>query len=160
MNAMLPDLGAGIVYFPGLQKILEPNASLVDVVEIEPQTLWRRRSAGRYEPDLDAVASVAALPQRKLVHGVGCPVGGSVPPEETQVVLFLKAIRDFAAPWASEHLSFNRAFAGERPFNAGFLLPPLQTPEGAEAAAASARALAARLPVPFAVETGVNYLAP
>jgi uncharacterized protein (UPF0276 family) len=100
------------------------------------------------------------MPQRKLVHGVGCPVGGSVPHEEQQVALFADSIRTFAAPWASEHLSFNRAYGDDRTFNAGFLLPPLQTRAGADAAAAMARSLASRLPVPFAVETGVNYLRP
>ena len=158
MPVPLPDLGVGIVYFPGLDALFRANASLVDVIEIEPQTLWRCRAAGRYEADRDVVAGIAALPQRKLVHGVGCPVGGSVPPEEEQIALFVEAICDFGAPWASEHLSFNRAYGKAGAFNAGFLLPPLQTPDGAEAAAASARALATRLPVPFAVETGVNYL--
>lgn len=156
----LPDLGVGIVYFPGFDALFEEIAEFVDVIEIEPQALWRRRAAGRYEADRDVVARIAALPQRKLVHGVGCPVGGSVPPEEEQVALFVEAIRDFAAPWASEHLSFNRAYGDAGAFNAGFLLPPLQTRSGAEAAAAAARDLAARLPVPFAVETGVNYLRP
>ncbi|MEK6375420.1 MAG: DUF692 family multinuclear iron-containing protein [Acidobacteriota bacterium] len=160
MPLPLPDLGVGIVHFSGLEALFKESASLIDVVEIEPQTLWRRRGAGRYEPDRDAMARFAALPQPKLVHGVGCPVGGSVPPEETQVALFAGAIGDFAAPWASEHLSFNRAYGEEAAFNAGFLLPPLQTRGGAEAAAASVRALAARLPVPFAIETGVNYLRP
>jgi uncharacterized protein (UPF0276 family) len=160
MITRLPDLGTGIVYFPGLEALLEGSASLLDLIEIEPQTLWRRRAPGRYEADADTIARVAALPQRKLVHGVGCPVGGSVPHEEAQVVLFVDAVRDFGAPWASEHLSFNRAYGDSGAFNAGFLLPPLQTSEGAEAAAREARALAARLPVPFAVETGVNYLKP
>jgi uncharacterized protein len=156
----LPDLGAGIVWFPGLDALFEESASLTELTEIEPQTLWRRRGAGRYEADRDAVARVAALPQRKLVHGVGCPIGGSVPPEEEQLALFADAIRDFGAPWASEHLSFNRAYNNDVAFNAGFLLPPLQTFEGAAAAAAAARDLATRLPVPFAFETGVNYLRP
>jgi len=160
MPTPLPDLGVGVVYFPGLEALFDESASLVDVVEIEPQTLWRRRGAGRYEPDRDLTARIAALPQSKLVHGVGCPVGGAMPSEDAQVALFAGAIGDFAAPWASEHLSFNRAAGDGGAFDVGFLLPPLQTEAGAEAAAASVRALAARLPVPLAVETGVNYLRP
>ena len=158
MPAPLPDLGVGIVYIPGVGKLLEDDLA-IDVIEVEPQTLWRRRNK-RYEPDGDVVGLISALPQKKLVHGVGCPVGGSVPHEEEQIALFADSIRTFGAPWASEHLSFNRAYGDGGTFNAGFLLPPLQTRAGADAAAAAARTLASRLPVPFAVETGVNYLRP
>jgi uncharacterized protein (UPF0276 family) len=158
MSTPLPDLGVGIVYIPGVGKLLEDDLA-IDVIEVEPQTLWRRRNK-RYEPDGDVVGLISALPQKKLVHGVGCPVGGSVPHEDEQIALFADSIRTFGAPWASEHLSFNRAYGDDGTFNAGFLLPPLQTRAGANAAAASARALASRLPVPFAVETGVNYLRP
>jgi uncharacterized protein len=159
MAMPLPDLGVGVVYIPGIGKVLEDDGLAIDVIEVEPQTLWRRRG-NHYEPDDDVVGLISAMPQRKLVHGVGCPVGGSVPHEEEQIALFADAIRTFGAPWASEHLSFNRAYGVDGTFNAGFLLPPLQTRAGADAAAATARALASRLPVPFAVETGVNYLRP
>jgi uncharacterized protein (UPF0276 family) len=159
MTMPLPDLGVGVVYIPGIGKVLEDDGLAIDVIEIEPQTLWRRRG-NHYEPDDDVVGLISAMPQRKLVHGVGCPVGGSVPHEEEQIALFADAIRTFGAPWASEHLSFNRAYGDGEAFNAGFLLPPLQTRAGADAAAATTRALASRLPVPFAIETGVNYLRP
>src|SRR3954447_4636143 len=159
MTMPLPDLGVGVVYIPGIDSILGDDGLAFDVIEVEPQTIWRRRGE-RYVPDDEIIGHVSALPQRKLVHGVGCPVGGSVPHEEEQVALFADAVRTFGAPWASEHLSFNRAYGGGGAFNAGFLLPPLQTRAGADAAAATARTLASRLPVPFAVETGVNYLRP
>ena len=159
MSTPLPDLGVGIVYIPGIAQLIEDDGVAIDVIEVEPQTLWRRREE-RYEPDGDVVGLISAMPQRKLVHGVGCPIGGSVPHEEEQVALFADSIRTFGAPWASEHLSFNRAYGDGGAFNAGFLLPPLQTRAGADAAAAAGRTLASRLPVPFAVETGVNYLRP
>jgi uncharacterized protein (UPF0276 family) len=159
MTMPLPDLGVGVVYIPGIGKVLEDDGLAIDVIEVEPQTLWRRRGE-HYVPDEEIIGHVSALPQRKLVHGVGCPVGGSVPHEEEQISLLADAIRTFGAPWASEHLSFNRAYGDDGAFNAGFLLPPLQTSAGADAAAAMARSLASRLPVPFAVETGVNYLRP
>ncbi|MEA2416308.1 MAG: uncharacterized protein QOI58_2965 [Thermoanaerobaculia bacterium] len=159
MTTPLPDLGVGVVYIPGIGKLLEDDGLAIDVIEVEPQTLWRRRGE-RYVPDDEIIGHVSALPQRKLVHGVGCPVGGSVPHDEEQVTLFADSIRTFGAPWASEHLSFNRAYGDGVPFNAGFLLPPLQTRAGATAAAVMARSLASRLPVPLAVETGVNYLRP
>ena len=34
------DLGVGIVYVPGIEPLLEPGNGLVQVLEIEPQTLW------------------------------------------------------------------------------------------------------------------------
>jgi uncharacterized protein (UPF0276 family) len=159
MNPALPDLGVGVVYIPGVDALLGDDGIAFDVIEVEPQTLWRRRG-NHYVPDDEIIGHVSRLPQRKLVHGVGCPVGSSVPHEEQQIALFADSIRTFGAPWASEHLSFNRAYGDEETFNAGFLLPPLQTRAGADAAAAAARTLASRLPVPFAVETGVNYLRP
>jgi hypothetical protein len=42
----------------------------------------------------------------------------------------------------------------------GFLLPPRQTAAGVKVASANIRRLAAKLPAPFAFETGVNYLQP
>ncbi|NJM77566.1 MAG: DUF692 domain-containing protein [Acaryochloridaceae cyanobacterium RU_4_10] len=73
---------------------------------------------------------------------------------------FKETIAAVNAPWCSEHLSFNR-FASERDeFNTGFLCPPLQTLEGVKKAAANIRELKAKLPIPFAFETGVNYLQP
>ena len=95
MPAPLPDLGVGIVYIPGVGKLLEDDLA-IDVIEVEPQTLWRRRNK-RYEPDGDVVGLISAMPQTKLVHGVGCPVGGSVPHEEKQVELFADSIRTFGA---------------------------------------------------------------
>lgn len=65
---------------------------------------------------------------------------------------------ELRVPWVSEHLSFNRARAGRMEFLTGFMLPPRQTPDGVAAAAAAVSSMAAQLPVPVAVETGVNYL--
>jgi uncharacterized protein (UPF0276 family) len=91
---------------------------------------------------------------------VGFPVGGSRPPDPLHLPPFVEVIEALKAPWASEHLAFNRGEGPEGPFATGFLLPPLQSPAGVEAAAATIRTVAAGLPVPFAVETGVNYLKP
>ncbi|MEA2328147.1 MAG: uncharacterized protein QOE68_3106, partial [Thermoanaerobaculia bacterium] len=76
MTTPLPDLGVGVVYIPGIGKLLEDDGLPIDVIEVEPQTLWRRRGE-HYVPDDEIIGHVSALPQRKLVHGVGCPVGGS-----------------------------------------------------------------------------------
>lgn len=63
---------------------------------------------------------------------------------------------DFDAPWVSDHLSFNQT----PEFATGFFLPPRQTWAGVDAVCASIEALEQALPVPIAVETGVNYLRP
>src|SRR5262249_28157415 len=100
---------------------------------------------------------IAALPQRKLVHGVGFPVGGSRLPDARHLEPLIETIECLASPWASEHLGFNTFGDG---VNTGFLLPPLQTAAGMDAAVASVRRVADALPVPFLIETGVNYLQP
>lgn len=158
----LPALGVGVIYTPALQPLLEAEADLVSVVEVEPQTLWTVTGdpAEPYRPDPAVLDGLLALPQAKLVHGVGFPVGGSRPPDSRHLPLLVDMIGSLGAPWASEHLAFNSGADAGGTFATGFLLPPLQSPAGAAAAAASIRSTSARLPVPFAVETGVNYLRP
>jgi uncharacterized protein (UPF0276 family) len=158
----LPELGVGVIYTPALQPLLAAEADLASVVEVEPQTLWTFTAdpAAPYRPDPSALALLDELPQAKLVHGVGFPIGGSRPPDPRHLPVFVEMIERLRSPWASEHLAFNRAAGGGGEFATGFLLPPLQTPAGVAAAAASIRSVAPHLPVPFAVETGVNYLQP
>jgi uncharacterized protein (UPF0276 family) len=155
-----PELGIGIVWSPGLEPLLESRPDLVPVLELEPQTLWRYLPGTDtpFASDRAELERIAALPQRKLVHGVGFPVGGSRPPHEHHIAPLVETIECLGSPWASEHLGFNAFEAGGQVLNTGFLLPPLQTRAGVDAAVASIRELADRLPVPFSVETGVNYL--
>jgi uncharacterized protein (UPF0276 family) len=156
----LPELGVGVVYFRGLESLLETGN--VDVIEVEPQTLWFETGDTErpYRSDGEAVDGLAAYEQAKLVHGVGFPVGGSRIPDERHLELLRQIITRFRSPWASEHLSFNEAAGPDGFFKTGFLLPPRNSPEGVAAAAATIREVSSRLPVPFAVETGVNYLRP
>ena len=158
----LPVLGVGVIYTPALEPLLAAEADLISVVEVEPETLWTSTAdpAEPYRPDRSALDRLRALPQPKLVHGVGFPIGGSRPPDPLHLPLFVEMIESLGAPWASEHLAFNRAAGPDGPFATGFLLPPLQTPAGVAAAVASIHTVAPHLPVPFAVETGVNYLQP
>jgi uncharacterized protein len=153
------DLGAGVIVVPGLDLIWDQVSDLVDVVEVEPQTMWRSRPGGwdLVEP---AFQWVEALGRPTLVHGVGFPVGGCHPPDPAGVALTAEcAARLGAAHW-SEHLSFNRTVLGNRSIDAGFLLPPAQTTAGVEVAAEHVRAYHAAAHLPFLVETGVNYLRP
>ena len=157
-KSILPELGVGITYSSAIEPVLERHPELFDVVEVEPQTTWIKTRDG---PDpyrvLDPVLEhIAQLPGRKLVHSIDMPVGGTVRPESAQLVLLEHAISRLNSPWVSEHLSFNST----SDFRTGFFLPPRQTPEGVETAMISIQDIKAALPVPLAIETGVNYLRP
>ncbi|MBI4997463.1 MAG: DUF692 family protein [Rhodocyclales bacterium] len=156
-----PELGVGLVYIPGLEPLFESRDGSVQVLELEPQALWRY-FPDRPQPYANQAALLArlkALPQHKIVHGVGFPVGGARAPDPRHLSPFCEAIETIGAAWASEHLVFNQAKAADgRLRQTGFFLPPLATPAGVEAAANSIRAVADGVPVPFAVETPANYL--
>lgn len=157
----LPELGVGIVYFPDLEPLLAGGLDAVGLIEVEPATLWtfKPQAPEPYRATQEAFARLQELPQAKLVHGVGFPVGGSSPPDPRHLPPLVRAIEEIGAPWASEHLAFNRV-GGLDGFNTGFLLPPLQAAAGARAAVETIASVASALPVPFLVETGVNYLQP
>ncbi|WP_167092931.1 multinuclear nonheme iron-dependent oxidase [Massilia frigida] len=151
-----------MICLPGLEAFIEANKDLIDVIEIEPQPLWFKSAAAAvpYAINTDVLAQLRADPHPKLVHGLGFPIGGSVPPEPGQVALFADVVKALDASWASEHLSFSRASGPDGVFSTGFLLPPLQSAQTVALAAANIRTLSVSLPVPFAFETGVNYLQP
>jgi uncharacterized protein (UPF0276 family) len=157
----LPELGVGLTWFSGLEPVLQANAGLVDVLEIEPQTFCRRKPNGNTlivdQPSLNILRQ-RQLP--KLIHSVGFPVGGTVPPQGPDLELLRTIAQQLQVPWLSEHLSFNRTQDEAGPWHTGFLLPPRQTLAGVEAAVTSIRAFSAHMPVPLAVETGVSYLRP
>jgi uncharacterized protein (UPF0276 family) len=154
-----PALGVGVIYLPELVPLLESRPDLVAVLELEPQTLWRYLPDRTmpYVQDRGELERIAGLPQRKLVHGVGFPVGGSRLPDARHLEPLVETIECLGSPWASEHLGFNSFGDG---VNTGFLLPPLQTRAGVDAAVAAVSRVAGALPVPFLIETGVNYLRP
>lgn len=155
-----PALGVGTVYIPGLEPLFQAGGDLIDVVEVEPQLF--REGGGRYRLHQASFAMAAALGKPFLIHGVGFPVGGTVRPGEQDLAPYVEAVVRSGSPWASEHLSFNelpgRGSAAGR--FGGFLLPPIQSPRAVSVAAANIRAVKDLLPVPFAFETGVNYLRP
>lgn len=156
----LPILGVGLNYCSALAPILRESPDLVDVVEVEPQSLWYDGGRAGYRVDAPAVEQLAAEPFAKILHGVGFPVGGSRPASPRQIGPLLETISGLSPAWMSEHLSFNEASSPRGPFQTAFLLPPRQTLAGVEAAVASIQSFARELPIPVAVEVGVNYLAP
>jgi uncharacterized protein (UPF0276 family) len=159
----LQALGVGLTHFPGLSPVLEECAGLIDLLEIEPQTFWFEGGdvGDAFWVNESVLEALTALPFPKLIHGVGFPVGGTEPPDAAQLGALRRCIAALEAPMFSEHLSFNRV---RRPdgslFYTGFLLPPLQTPESVASAVSSIRSLTQHFVLPFAVETGVNYLRP
>ncbi len=156
----MKELGVGIVWFPPLAELVEERG-FVDVVEVEPQIFWLPSERGElYRADGAEMRALRALPIPKIAHGVSSPVGSPRRPPAPGVVRFVRDVTALDAVWASEHLSFNRASGPDGEFNAGFLLPPRQTKAAVREIASTVREFAAQLPVPFAIETGVNYLRP
>jgi uncharacterized protein len=96
----------------------------------------------------------------KVVHGIGFPVGGSHAPSNAAITIFRESVTRLEGRWASEHLSFNVSRNTDDQSCTGFLLPPRQTSAGVDCAVRSIAKMQASLSVPFAVETGVNYLRP
>jgi uncharacterized protein (UPF0276 family) len=138
--------------------LLERRPELFQVLEIEPQTMWLKVPDAEqpFRANEQMLDHLLGLPGRKLVHSVGTPVGGTVRPDPAQLRLLQETIERLQAPWASDHLSFNQT----PEFATGFFLPPRQTAAGVETVVASISDLQEGLPVPIAVETGVNYLRP
>lgn len=151
-------LGVGLTYNSATEPLLERRPELVQVLEVEPQTTWiKTGDPGQpYRANEEVLEHVLGLPGRKLVHSIGTPVGGTVRPDPAQLELLRDTIRRLEAPWASDHLSFNQT----PEFATGFFLPPRQTVAGVETVTTSIGDLQDALPVPIAVETGVNYLRP
>lgn len=157
--AAVPRLGPGAVYCEALHPLFEAHGDLIRVAEIEPSSFWIKEpgASGAIRSNALALERIAALPQAKLVHGVGYPIGGTHCDGDAHVGEQRRWAERLAAPWTSEHLSFNESKAGA----AGFLLPPRQSAAGVALAAGNIRNRAASLGArPFAFETGVNYLAP
>jgi uncharacterized protein (UPF0276 family) len=156
----VPELGIGLTYHPVLDRVLENHAGLIQVLEIEPQTHWVQPdpTVVSYAIDEPALRKIKSYPFHKLMHSIGFPVGGSRAPDEIEYPLHHAMIDALGVPWMSEHLSFNKAECNGREFVTNYMLPPLQTPAGVQAAAETIRVMRSNLPVPVAVETGVNYL--
>jgi len=150
------ELGVGAVYWPALHRLFEVHPDIVQVAEVEPSSFWIKRlgSGGAVRSNREVLAAIEALPQAKLLHGVGYPVGGTCGGGHPHLAEFRHWAERLDPPWTSEHLSFNETGAGP----AGFLLPPCQSADGVAIAAANIRARASALGRSFAFETGVNYL--
>ena len=151
-----------MMYFPALDSFYESSGGLLDVLEIEPQTLWLH-TQGVMRLDDRAFSGLQRWPQRKLVHGVGMPLAATVEPDSRQLAPWCDSITRLQCPWASEHLAFQRvpdSRAAGASEHSGFLLPALQCAESVALAAARIDALQRTSGVPIAFENSPNYLRP
>jgi uncharacterized protein (UPF0276 family) len=144
-----------MVFSPALRPFLQRRPEALEVLEIEPQTMWLADDpfAGPFFEFTPGIEAFAALPGHKLVHSVAVPLGGTRPSDPAQLAMLAKTAARLQSPWVSEHLSV----AGTPHHAAGFLLPPIQTEEGVEIAARNIRAFADAIGRPIAIETGVAY---
>jgi uncharacterized protein (UPF0276 family) len=151
-----PKLGIGMIFSAALAPFLRRRPDALDVLEIEPQTLWLADDPikGPFSEFRPALEAFSDLPQAKLVHSVGVPLGGTRAPDPGQMALLRRTAERLRSPWVSEHLSV----AGTPHQSAGFLLPPLQTDAGVVTAVANINAFKTGIDRPVAVETGVAYL--
>lgn len=146
-----------MIFSTALRPFLQRRPDALDVIEVEPQTLWLADHGldGPFIEFTPGIDLIEALPGRKLVHSVGMPLGGSRPPSLAQMELIRATAERLDSPWVSEHLS-----VGGTPHRAsGFFLPPLQTDQGVAQAVRNITAFKAGIGRPVAVETGVAYLA-
>jgi len=151
-----------MIYSPGLEPAITASAGLLDCLEIEPQMFWLRRDEldNPFMLDPRLIEKLDAFKGSKLVHSVGAPIGGKACNAAAQMATLRETVSALDAPWISEHLSFNCVESGPHMTNAGFLLPPSQTEQGVKTAVNNIAAFQDGLDVPFAFETGVNYLKP
>jgi uncharacterized protein len=155
-------LGVGLVWWPPLDALCHQCEGLVDVIEAEPEAYWFPVSNG---PGFRSFlpGALAHLPQPKLLHGVGAPLGGTSIAPDGHTAALAADVAVLRPEHISEHLSFTRfrAHAYNSPVSAGFMLPPLQSSAGITLAAANIRRHREALGgVPLAVETPVSYLPP
>jgi uncharacterized protein len=155
------DLSAvGLVCQPGLELIIAAAHRSLGCVEIEPQVSWlpERGAASVLDSGPVRAAREAGLPV--LVHSVGAPVGGTVPPPRIHTELLAELVGELQCPWVSEHLSILRIQEGDALTSTGVLMAPPQTAAAIEVAAANIQRLSEAVGAPVIFETGVNYLRP
>ena len=145
----------GLSHLPAFDSLIASRPDLVEMVEVEPQAYWLKAPGAGSPPRGNALVldDLAALPQPKLLHGIGAPLGGLHCDQAWHVAEFRHWATALDVGWVSEHLSVTVTDAGD----CGFLMPPAQSDAGVALAARNIRARAATLGLPVAFETGVNY---
>ncbi|MEP6748199.1 MAG: DUF692 family multinuclear iron-containing protein [Bacteroidota bacterium] len=156
----LPEAGVGMIYLPAVESLMESQLHLLDVIELEPQTLWYNKDArcDSFNFNIEQTKKLQEYPVNKLFHSVGFPVGGTLLPGVAELTLLHKHATQIKPFWISEHLSFNIIEEKGKKINTNFLLPPAQTKEGIAVAVEAINFFQSHFKLPFAFETGTNYL--
>lgn len=158
------DLGVGLIAVEGIDLLWPAIQELVEVLEVEPQTLWDHTDGGGMRIGRAALDWLRTCRRPLLSHGVGYPVGGTVAPASDGVRASARSARELDAVHWSEHLSFNRAGTragdqeGDQAKHAGYLLPPVPLEETVQAAVVHIRRFQEEFERPFLVETPTSYL--
>jgi uncharacterized protein (UPF0276 family) len=153
------DLGVGLIAVDGVDLLWPAIEDLVDVIEVEPQTLWDHADGDGQRIGGAALDWLRSRRRPLLSHGVGFPVGGTVAPEIAGVCASARSARELDAVHWSEHLSFNRAGSDAVRY-AGYLLPPIPAAQTADAAVRHIARFQDEFDRPFLVETPTSYLRP
>ncbi|MBB6183508.1 DUF692 domain-containing protein [Oleiagrimonas soli] len=163
----LPDLGAGIVWLPGLEASIESSLAAWDLIEVEPQAFWTHAvtagpGTGGGPLRLHDAAFERMQAQRRpvLVHSVGCAVGGGASFDARHLPALRETFDRLRPPWWSEHASLLATGEGGARRAFGFLMPPLQSWASVATMVDNIHRLQDAFGLPFAFETGVNYLRP
>src|ERR1700712_4399566 len=124
----LPEAGVGMIYLPAVESLMESQLHLLDVIELEPQTLWYNKDAlcDSFNFNIEQTKKLQEYPCNKLFHSVGFPVGGTVLPSVADLTLLREHTKKLKPLWISEHLSFNMIEENSKKINTNFLLPPAQ----------------------------------
>lgn len=155
--------GVGVVWWPELDPLCRPSEGLVTVIEVEPETFWIPRGVKPSGFTSRLPATLAHLPQPKLLHGVGAPFGGNSVQTAWHRETLTGDIAALQPAWISDHLNFNQfmpagAIGADQAACTGFFLPPAQCPDGVKIAAEQIRSRHATTGVPVAFEVPVSYL--
>lgn len=152
-----------MVYFPALADVYRHCQRWLDLLEIEPQTLWKRENEALV-PDEAAFERLSHLPGHRLAHGVGMPLADVVEPDPHQQRAWVDTLDRLDPLWVSEHLAFMRVPTDTtdptRSEHSGFLLPPLQNDDTVALAVHRIRQLRDLSQRPVAFENPTNYLRP
>jgi uncharacterized protein len=152
-----------MVYFPALAEAYRHCQRRLDLLEVEPQTLWKREGEA-LEPDDAAFEQLSRLPGHRLAHGVGMPLADVVDPDPHQQRAWVDTLHRINPLWVSEHLAFMRVPTDttdpSRSEHSGFLLPPLQSEDTVALAVQRIRQLRNLSHCPVAFENPTNYLRP
>jgi uncharacterized protein len=154
--------GVGLTYTPGIEGLLEADGGRrVRSVVVDCRVLAARREKGEHgSVDRLRLERICSLPGRKVLCGLGAPVGGARRPKPIPSTQLREVIDVLEPAWVSEELAFDHGGPPGDDFPTIVRLPVRQNLAGLSAAVCAVRSLAGRLPIPLALKNGTNYLKP